>query len=192
MLQDKEELMNIGNEFRSERIHLRELRHSDVTDRYLSWFSDDDVTRFLEVRDLKYNEVIEYMDYGRKTGTYFMYAICVNENNLHIGNLKIGPISNRHNLSDMVTVIGDKTYWGKGLATESIKLGVKIAFDIYKIRKLSASMYSDNIGSVKSYIKAGWFEEARLKAHGIIDGKIVDGVYVACFNPNSEGIHHSS
>lgn len=183
--------MNVSCEFMSKRIHLRELRHEDVTDRYLSWFRDADVTRFLEVRDLKSQEVIEYMDYGRKAGTYFMYAICVNENNLHIGNLKIGPISQRHGLSDMVTVIGDKTYWGKGLSTESIKLGVKIAFDIYKIRKLSASMYSDNIGSIKTYIKAGWFEEARLKAHGVIDGKLVDCVYVACLNPSFEDGHPS-
>jgi [ribosomal protein S5]-alanine N-acetyltransferase len=184
--------MNICSDFMSTRVHLRELRHADVTDRYLSWFRDADVTRFLEVRDLKQQEVIEYMDYGRETGTYFMYAICINENNLHIGNLKIGPLSQRHALSDMVTVIGDKTYWGKGIATEAIEIGVTIAFDVYRVRKLSASMYSDNVGSIKAYINAGWVEEARLKAHGIIEGKLVDGVYVACFNPSFEGRHPSS
>lgn len=178
--------MNTVSEYISERIHLRELNHKDVTDRYLSWFNDDDVTRFLEVRNLKRQEVIEYMDYGRNTGSYFMHAICANENSLHIGNLKIGPISQKHGLSDMVTVIGDKRFWGKGIATESIKLGMKIAFNIYKIRKLSASMYSDNIGSIKAYINAGWLEEARLKAHCRIKGKIVDCVYVACFNPSYE------
>ncbi|MHB8770853.1 MAG: GNAT family N-acetyltransferase [Syntrophales bacterium] len=176
--------MNVRSDCMSARIHLRELTHADVTDRYLSWFRDAEVTRFLEAHDLTYQEVIEYMDQGRKTGTYFLYAICVNENSLHIGNLKIGPLSQRHGVSDMVTVIGDKAYWGQGIATEAITLGVKIAFGRYHVRKLSASMYSDNIGSLKAYLNAGWFEEARLKAHGIVEGKLVDGVYVACFNPN--------
>ena len=183
--------MNICSDFISTRIHLRELRHEDVTERYLSWFRDADVTRFLEVRDLKYEEVVEYMDYGRKTGTYFMYAICVSENDLHIGNLKVGPLSKKHGVSDMITVIGDKAFWGQGLATEAIKLGVTVAFDVHRMRKLSASMYSNNTGSLKAYLNAGWVEEARLKSHGIIEGKLVDGVYVACFNPEFEGKHCS-
>ncbi len=178
--------------YMGERIHLRELTHEDITDRYLSWFRDMDVTRFLEVRDLTYQEVVDYMDFGKKSCTYFMYAICFNDNELHIGNLKIGPLSRRHALSDMVTVIGDKAHWGKGIATEAIRLGIKLAFNKYNIRKLSASMYSDNIGSLKAYLNAGWFEEARLKEHGIIEGKLVDGVYVACFNPNFLKGPHSS
>ena len=172
---------------KGERIYLRELQDADITERYLSWFKDPDVTHFLEVGDLTYEDVKAYIDYGMKTGTYFMYAICLIENDLHIGNVKIGPINRKHMISDLVTVIGDKNYWGQGFATEAIKLGNQIAFEVYDIRKLTGGMYSANIGSIKCYLKAGWVEEARLKGHGIVDGKVMDRVCVSCFNPKYFG-----
>ena len=83
-----------------------------------------------------------------------------------------------------MVVIGDKNYWGKGLATEAIKLANKIAFDKYKIRKLSGGMYSDNIASIKCYTKAGWIVEGTLKWHYILNEKVMHRVCVSCFNPN--------
>ena len=85
--------------------------------------------------------------------------------------------------SDLVTVIWDEEYWGKGLATESIKLGNKLAFEKYNIRKLTGGMYSSNIGSVKAYTKAGWIIEATHQNHYIVNGKLEDKIIVSCFNP---------
>ena len=34
-------------------------------------------------------------------------------NDLHIGNIKIGPIKRKDGKSDLVTVVGDNSYWGK-------------------------------------------------------------------------------
>jgi RimJ/RimL family protein N-acetyltransferase len=169
--------------FRGDRVYLRELQSSDITERYLSWFRDDNVTHFLEAKNLTYEDVKNYIDYGKKTKTYFMYAICPIGNDLHIGNLKIGPIDRKHMISDLVTVIGDTAYWKQGIGVEAIKLGSRIAFEVYDIRKLSGCMYSDNISSIKAYINAGWVEEARLKGHCILNGKVMDRVCVSCFNP---------
>src|SRR5690606_15462529 len=92
----------------------------------------------------------------------------------HIGNLKIGNISHRDRISDLVTVIGNKKFWGKGIATEAIQLGNQIAFNALDIRKLSGGMYSGNIGSIKCYTNAGWKIEAILKGHHLKDGKVFD------------------
>jgi len=143
------------------RIYLRELTHSDVTEEYLSWFNTDEVIEFLEVKkgQLNVQNVKDYMDHGINTSLYYMHAVCLVENDKHIGNLKVGPINKKHMLSDLVTVIGDKEQWGKGLATEAIKLGNKLAFEKYNIRKLTGGMYASNIGSIKAYTKAGWIIE---------------------------------
>jgi RimJ/RimL family protein N-acetyltransferase len=119
-----------------------------------------------------------------------MFAIIFRENNKHIGNLKIGPIRWRHKVSDLVTVIGDRQYWGKGLATEAIRLGTRIAFDIYDMRKLSAGIYSDNFASIKCYQKAGWIVEAVLQGDFNLNGKILDRVCVSCFNPKHFDLSH--
>ncbi len=164
-------------------MYLRELVAEDVTDRYLGWLSDPEVTRFLEVRSPSRQEVIDHMASGRATGEHYMYAICSSGDDLHIGNIKIGPISRKHRTSDLSTVIGDNRYWGRGLAAQAIRLGTALAFDDYGARKLAASIYSPNVASVKAYLAAGWVIEAVMRGHCILDGVVVDRICVACFNP---------
>lgn len=174
-----------GHESSVERVFLRPLTKDDVTENYLSWFNDETVTKFLEVSggSLTKQIVIDYIQNGIDTKSYYMYAICLVENKKHIGNLKIGPIDYRHNFSDFITVIGDRTQWGKGLATEAIKLGINLAFDKYKIRMLSAGISSDNIGSIKAYTNAGFIIAGILKNHYFFNNKYQDRVMVSCFNP---------
>tara|TARA_B110000196_G_C21121854_1_gene653643 strand:+ start:1409 stop:1933 length:525 start_codon:yes stop_codon:yes gene_type:complete len=168
------------------KIFLRELNHDDINKYYLDGFKNDDVIKFLEIdgKNLTKEKVIEYIDLGKKIKSYYMYAICLKENNKQIGNLKIGPINRKHMLSDLVTVIWDRSQWGKGLATVAIKLGNKIAFEKYNIRKLTGGMIADNIGSIKAYTNAGWFIEGELQNHYIIEGKLKNRIVVSCFNPS--------
>ena len=169
--------------YKGDRVHLRELVESDVTERYLSWFRSEDVVGFLEARALRREDVLEYIRYGKESETHYLYAICVNETDEHIGNVKVGPIDRKHMTSDLVTVIGEPTYWGKGLATEAIGIGNQVAFQQHEIRKLSGGIHSANIGSIRAYTKAGWIIEGILKGHYILDGTVMDRVCVSCFNP---------
>jgi len=169
-----------------ESIFLRKLIDKDVNENYLDGFKNETVLSFLEVngKNLTAEDVIDYINAGEKTKSYFMYTVCLKENGKHIGNVKIGPINYKHMLSDLVTVIWDKNYWGKGLATEAIKLGNKLAFQEYNIRKLTGGIYSDNIGSFKAYTKAGWIKEGVLFNHYFDGKKFQDRILVSCFNPN--------
>ena len=167
------------------RVYLRELTSEDVNKNYLEGFANPDVSEFLEVdgENLTKEAVIEYIQTGRDTQRYFMYAVCLKNNNKQIGNLKIGPIDRNHKLSDLVTVIWDREQWGKGLATEAIKEGNKLAFEKFNIHKLTGGVYEKNIGSIKAYTKAGWIIEGALQNHYIVDGKFQDRVIISCFNP---------
>lgn len=165
---------------KGERVFLRELTAADATPRYLTWFQNDSVTRFLSVSDLSVEDVVGYMEHGRKTNSYFMYGICMNETRLHIGNIKIGPIDWTTMRSDLVTVIGDTDYWGKGLASEAISLGNKLAFDVYQIRELAGNIDPANIGSLKTYFRAGWGDTKKVAKPQPHEA---DLVCVSCFNP---------
>jgi len=79
---------------------------------------------------------------------------------LHIGNIKIGPIKRKDGVSDLVTVLGDQDYWGKGIAAIAINKAVDLGFTEGKIRKFSASINSLNIGSIKAYLQGGFTKEA--------------------------------
>jgi len=166
-------------------IFLRPLSESDITPRYLSWFADPVATLYLEAHHITADDAREFLHWGQRTGKRFMYAICVAETGLHIGNLKIGDIDLKSALSDLVTVIGDRDYWGQGIATKAIALGTKLAFERYNIRKLNGGIYSHNIGSIKAYTRAGWIIEAVLLAQTLGADGPNDRVIVSCFNPKS-------
>lgn len=166
-------------------IYLRPLVEADVTPRYLEWLKDEEVHSFLEVRgdDLVLDDIKKYIQKGPATGEYYMYAICDSSNDLHIGNVKVGPIISAHGVSDLPVVIGDKSYWGKGVATEAIRLGGIAAFDEHGIRKLQGQIYRENIGSLKAYCRAGWVAEGVVQGRYLVHGKPMDQVIVSCNNP---------
>ena len=146
----------------SKDIFLRPLTDIDITDRYISWFSDPIVTKFLESKNITIEDSKLYLKNGIETGLYYIFAICLNENNLHIGNIKLGPLKRKDGISDLVTVLGDRNYWGKGVAAIAIKKAIELGFTEGKIRKFSASINSLNISSVKAYLKGGFEKEAMI------------------------------
>lgn len=165
-------------------VYLRPLAESDIDARYVAWFADPEVTRFLDARDLTRQDSLDYLRQGNETRQYFMHAICLSDDDRHIGNLKIGPVQWQHMTSDLVTVIGDRNAWGKGYAREAIRIGIKVAFETHGIRKLSASIDSRNTGSIEAYTAAGFDIEATLKDQFMHEGGPSDKIYVACFNPS--------
>ena len=164
-------------------IFLRPLAEADITERYLSWFRDDVTTLYLEARNITADDALDYLRTGQRTRQRFMYAVCEGEHGRHIGNLKIGDIDWKSSLSDLVTVIGDRSYWGRGIATKAIKLGSRSAFEHLDIHKLNGGMYADNIGSIKAYTRAGWVIEAVLLGQNQVKDGRSDRVVVSCFNP---------
>ncbi len=167
----------------SELIVLRALTPADITERYLEWFRNPLVTLFLEARNLTRAESVDYMEYGRRTRNYFVYAICDRQAMLHIGNIKIGPIAWRHGVSDLVTLIGDTRYWGGGYAEDAIRTASRIAFEVLRLRKLSGSIHSNNFGSLRVYTRSGFQIEARLADQYLIEGGLGDRIFVSQFNP---------
>lgn len=163
-------------------VYLRPLTPADITERYIAWFSDEAVTRHLEVRAITQEEARSYIEEGLTTNEYFMCAICDLQSGDHIGNIKIGPIRWKHRVSDMVTVIGDRTYWGRGVASDAIRLAVRLAFRFLGMRKLHASMYAGNVGSLRAYTRAGWSVEARLAQHGVLDDSPSDIILISYFH----------
>ena len=165
-------------------IAIRLMHESDINERYLSWFKDAEVTHYLDSKNLSFDDALTYYRSGKETGKRFQFAVCDASSGLHIGSVKLGDIDFKSRISDLVTVIGEKNYWGKGVATLAIRMASQLAFDNFNIRKLSGGIASSNIGSVKAYTAAGWVIEAILHSHHLLqNGQINDRIIVSCFNP---------
>lgn len=162
----------------SERLFLRELRKEDAQGDYYQWLNDPEVYQYLETRYTPLSRenlegFIKSMDGNRNE---IAFAICLKDNDKHIGNIKLGPINWIHRFGDIGLLIGDKDQWGKGLASEAIGLVCRFGFDTLNLNKLKAGCYEDNMGSAKAFFKNGFEEEGRLKKQWFVNNRFQDNI----------------
>jgi len=152
--------------------YLREVRESDVNDEYYNWLNDPEINQFLETRFFprSKNDILKFIQKMDGNPNEILFAICIKENDKHIGNIKLGPINWYHRKADVSLLIGDKNYWGKGIATDAIKLIIKLAFDVLNLHKLVAGYYENNVGSAKAFEKCGFIVEGNFKEEYFCNG----------------------
>lgn len=167
-------------------IFIKILSMDDVTDNYVKWMQDEDVTQFLESRWKSYSldDIKEYVESMNDSQNDFLLGIFLKENKTHIGNIKIGNVNHIHGFGDIGLLI-EKNHWGRGYGKEAIELATKYAFEELNLNKLFAGIYSNNVGSYNSFMKAGYIEVGRMKNHLFYKGKYVDNIIVEKLNLES-------
>ncbi len=180
----------------SKNLTFKKINIEEIDERIMSWFKDENLMQFYtnSKSEITKEKLIESIKKGEEDGNNYTYCIYDKTTSLCIGTLKIGTINLTHMISDLVILIGDKNYHGKGLAIEAIQHGNQIAFSQHGIRKLYGGMYASNSSSVKAYVRSGWVIEGVLHGHYLNDGMNEDRIEVGCFNPkyfDAEYMHKS-
>jgi len=159
-----------------DRIFLRPLVPDDVTQTYLNWLQDKKITQFLEPKKERYNlaSLKKYIKAKDESMDDFLFGIFIKEGSEHIGNIKIGGMSQAHRSADLGILIGNKNVWGRGHGTEAIKLATGYAFNELGLNKLIADISGDNIGSYRAFIKAGYREVRRIERRVFCNGRYVE------------------
>ncbi len=166
--------------FESRNIFIRPLLPEDIGESYIAWMNDPEVTQYLESRGTQYlhEDLVQYVKDIRKNDNNLLFGIFLKGSGEHIGNIKIGNISRVHRFADVGLVIGVKEQWGKGYATEAIRLVTEYAFEQLDLNKLVAGMYAPNEGSRKAFEKAGYNIAGRYRNHRFYKGSFVDEILV--------------
>ena len=94
----------------------------------------------------------------------YLFAIVESDTNVHVGNIKLGPINAHHAFADVSYFIGETDRHGRGYATEAIKLATAFGFERLGLHRLQAGLYAGNIGSAKALEAAGYTREGTLRA----------------------------
>ncbi len=93
-----------------------------------------------------------------------------------IGTVALTDMNEYHKIAEIGIVIGNRDWWGRGVATEVVRAVVQYAFDTLGIKRISAEAESGNIGIAKVLEKVGFaqdglFISARIKKGSRIDVK---------------------
>ena len=170
---------------KGERLYLREVRPSDVGDRYHAWMNDPEVTRYLESRLVPQSreQLQEYVRDRLADKENLFLAIVLHDRDRHIGNIKLGPINWFHRLSEIGILIGEKDCWGCGFAAEAIGLLTDYAFRGLGLHKVTAGCYGSNPNSARAFQKAGFAVEGIRPLHFFFEGSYTDLVLLGRVNP---------
>ena len=149
-------------------IQLKELNQKLVSDKYINWLNDYEITKLTEQKYFKHTKksTIKFVNEMKKSKNEYLFGIFyVNKNKTHIGNIKLGPINNYHKFAEISYLIGDINFQNRGFATEAIKQILILAKKKHKLIKIVATLYSNNLASRKV------LEKNKFKLEGIIKKK---------------------
>lgn len=136
---------------------LVELNLSMVSNKYVDWLNSSEIVKFTEQRFKKHSlaEVKKFVMSKKKSKNEFLYGIFVNTKKykIHVGNIKLGPIDFNHKTADISYFIGEKNLHNKGIASSAIKEVLLLAKKKFKLKKITAGVYSNNIYSKRVLIK---------------------------------------
>lgn len=166
---------------KSSEILLKKLNVNDYSDEYLIWMNDKKVHEFTEQKYSNHSkiDIINFLKSKQNSKNEKIYGIFIKNKNKknHIGNIKLGPIEFIHKHSLISYFIGEKKFWGKNVTTIAIKKLLIIAKKKYKLKKIFAGFYSNNVGSEKVLKKNGFKKEAHFKNHLIYKKKRIDHIF---------------
>ncbi len=139
-------------------IVLRSLRPSDIDFNYISWLSNPIVNHFLEVKHKIPNlvEQKELVSEKLLSCDELMLGIFVHED-LLIGSTII-RIEREKGVGEIGIMLGDTSFHGKGIGTQTLNLIIGWARD-FGLRKLEAGAYFSNETSKRIFEKNGFYQE---------------------------------
>ncbi|NOK61851.1 MAG: Protein N-acetyltransferase, RimJ/RimL family [Chloroflexi bacterium AL-W] len=139
---------------------------------YIQWFADPQLTHYMLVRNppsLRQEE--EWLEQVAASPNDIIWAIVLRENGKLIGNIGLQHIEWRHRHSHSGTIIGDPTQWGKGYATEAIRLRTIYAFRELGLEKILTSVSSGNERSRRALERAGYKQCGLLRRNRFFHGR---------------------
>jgi len=152
------------------------LRPPDDSDppRYVEWFSDLEVTRYLGIVRSGM-ALFQEEDFFKKMGESTTDVLwTVEAEGRAIGVCGIHSIDWPSSHGTTGTNIGDKTAWRKGYGSEAMALRTEYAFRWLNLHKLTSSAFDDNTPSKRALMKAGYREIGIHREHIWREGRWQD------------------
>lgn len=148
-----------------------------IANEYLSWLNDIDVVKPIASAVLLEPKGLEFIEESfRRFSADNCKGFFIKDlgDNRFIGTAKIDKIDNYNKSAEIGIMIGDKTRWGKGIATQVYKILMDYAFCEMKLHRLWGGTNSLNIAMHKTFLKLGFEQEGTLRKASLIDGEYTD------------------
>lgn len=166
-----------------ERVRLRANEREDVA-KFHKWINDPEVTRGLALYlPMSMADEENWFDnLSKRDPNEKPLAIEIRKGKAWklIGNCGVFGIELTHRSGELGIMIGNKSEWDKGYGSEAMTLLLRHTFETLNLNRAFLRVYADNVRAVRSYEKAGFVLEGRLREavykHGKYDDVLIMSV----------------
>ena len=163
------------------KVAMRPFTASDLTDAYVGWLNDPEVTRFSNQRFRTHNRTSCEAFFRSFSGTENLFvSIRAVEGDLAIGTMTAYRVPH-HGTCDVGILIGERAFWGGGYGQEAWNLLTDWLVEHGNVRKLTAGCLAPNHGMVRLMERSGMRREAVRVAQEIVEGRPEDILLYARF-----------
>lgn len=168
-------------ELKGRKVLLREFSQSHLEDPlYFGWLRDPEVMitvyRLEYLMPMSMDAVRSYVESLWSSGRDCFFAVHEQASGKFIGTQRIGHIDWRTGVGDIGVLIGDRSCWGKGYATDAVATACAYAFSTLSLRRLTAGTPASNEAMCRCFTRLGFKEEGRLRQQLLIRGKYEDHI----------------
>jgi RimJ/RimL family protein N-acetyltransferase len=165
------------------RIRLRAVEREDVQ-KFHEWVNDPEVTRNLGLYlpMSMQDETTWFEGLGKRDPNEKPLAIEIRKGKAWklIGNCGAFGIDTVNRSAELGIMIGAKEEWNKGYGSEAMTLLLQHGFETLNLHRLFLRVYEENVRAVRSYEKAGFVFEGKLRQavykHGNYDDVLIMSV----------------
>jgi RimJ/RimL family protein N-acetyltransferase len=142
------------------------------------WYRDPEISRLTRYRTepMSPEEVERYFRARVLGGDTLSYAIHLADTDRLIGSATFSQLDVANGTVTYHITIGEKDSWGQGYGTEATELMLELAFDQLGLHRVALAVFEFNRRAIRSYEKAGFRVEGRLRDTIFRDGRHWDEI----------------
>lgn len=175
----------------SPRLSLRPLTEQDVTDEYVAGLNSPAVNEYLvSVKAaLQTRASVEaFVARNRADPAGVLFGMFLRPPLRLIGTIRLHAIDRMHGLGTIGICIFLPEYWGQGYGAEAIDAVSTWAFQRLRLRYLEAGCHEENVGSVRTFLKAGFKIAARFEDKYLHNGKPAPALFLKRLAPPARDV----
>ncbi len=156
-------------------IALRSVEETDIPD-IAKWMNNPEVTHFMfdGQRPTNLAQVRELILSQINSPNNVVFVVATLDQNKPIGFCGLYDIQLTAQKAEFRILIGEPSFWGRGVGTEITRLVTFYGFDRLNLHRIWLGVTSENIGAIKTYHRVGYEDEGVLKDDIYRNGRYYD------------------
>lgn len=169
--------------FRGELVRLSIADPEQVAKYFVAWSRDSFYLRLMDSDPAHRHsakatqEFIEQELIGENNRSFFFLIRTLDDDRV-IGDIGLGGIQYSHGDAYTGLGIGEREFWNRGYGTEAMKLVLGYAFEELNLHRVSLNVFDYNGRAIRSYEKAGFVVEGRVREFLHRNGRRFDLIYM--------------